>query len=382
MFLKNRLKNPFVLIGGLVFVAVLGVLLLMYLNNAPAQTSAVSLGTPEIFETNATPTPSVTVPIGTPETFDTDEIIVQGYQLVNETHISPTVSDLTYKVTVRNTGGDKIGVSGKGESLSTAVTFPSSNSVNFGDIPAGGVATSSDTFTIRQDRMESFTTDQLDWQFATALEVGEIEFLEPGGRLGHGGLFKIQASNPPVGEKIELFTNIFGKPNLAHYRFLKITGEQISAASLENQTLGSTAFVASVTIPSEPFIIEISGTNVLGVPFRWTSSTYQPAPVDLRLELAHAILTKGESIEIKIRARFLSASGPYTLRLLLPPGFSGESGPWIINPNLDESPEILSTIQSPLTGGAMEDYRIEVEAVPSDVSLPSLKSGANLEVTE
>ena len=281
MFLKNPLKNLFVLMGGLFSVVVLGAFLTLYSNDAPAQNS--------------------TVPAETPEAFDTDEIIVQGYQLVNETRISRTVSDLTYKVTVRNTGGDKIGVSGKGESLSTAVTFPALNSVNFGDITAGAVVTSTDTFTIRQDRTKSFTTDQLDWQFATALKVGEIKFLEPGGRLGHEGSFKIQASNPPAGDKLELLTNIFGKPNSASYRLLKSTGEQISTASLENQIPGSNAFVASVTIPGEPFIIEINGTNMLGVPFRWTSSPYQPAAVDLRLLLPHTILGKGESIEIKIK---------------------------------------------------------------------------------
>lgn len=54
MFLKNRLKNLFVLLGGLGSVVVLGAFLLLQSKVAPAQ--------------------SVTVPIGTPETFETEEI--------------------------------------------------------------------------------------------------------------------------------------------------------------------------------------------------------------------------------------------------------------------------------------------------------------------
>ncbi len=359
---KSYLKKVFLLIGGLVSVGLLiatTVILIFHSKDVPAQT--------------------VTVPSGPAESFETDEILVQSYQLISEKRISRTVSDLTYKVSVRNTGeSDKIGVSGKGESLSTTATFPATNTINFGDIAAGAVATSIDTFTIRQDRTKTFTTDQLNWQFATALKVGEIEFLEPGGRPQHESGFKIQGSNPPMGSRLGMAVEIYGNPTIVNFTLLDFGSDEISSAKLINSPPGSPEYYSEVDIPRGPFTIKIDGLNAEGTHFRWLSKQILPKALNLKVNPEKALLAKGEEINVEIHIGSSIIGAPYSIELLLPTGFSGNVGPWLVSPVANQTSKLSTTIVAPTTGNELDAYTLEVRATPTDSSLDSITSSLRI----
>lgn len=109
-------------------------------------------------------TPAQTAPNNLPPV---SSLLVTSYQLISERRISRTVFDVTYRLSVRNTGPALIVVSGRASSTSTAVTFQD-NLVNFGDIASGTPANSTDTFTVRHDRTRTFNPNQLAWVFTAA----------------------------------------------------------------------------------------------------------------------------------------------------------------------------------------------------------------------
>jgi hypothetical protein len=94
-------------------------------------------------------------------------ISVTGYQLVSQKRVSRTGFEYTYRVTVRNSGPALIVLSGRASATSAALTVPD-DAMSFGDIASGGAANSTDTFTIRQDRTQPFSTNDLSWVFTAA----------------------------------------------------------------------------------------------------------------------------------------------------------------------------------------------------------------------
>lgn len=144
---KKRMKLilGFGLVGTTGIAILVGFVFYFFASQSPAQTPP--------------PSPS-TLPV-------VNTISVIGYELVSEKRISRTISKYTYRVSVRNDGPSLIVVSGTASSPSTAVTF-TDNAVTLGDIASNTPAVSSDTFTIRQDRTRSLSTNDITWEFRAA----------------------------------------------------------------------------------------------------------------------------------------------------------------------------------------------------------------------
>ena len=88
------------------------------------------------------------------------------YILVRSDRINRTVFDYTYRAKITNRGpADYLGVSATLTSRSSR-TIVVDGSLTFGDIAAGSTVTSSDTFTIRQDRHDPLNPAHLVWQIA------------------------------------------------------------------------------------------------------------------------------------------------------------------------------------------------------------------------
>ena len=96
--------------------------------------------------------------------FDTAhaDLSVGNYTLVSQVRVSRTAYDYTYKADLTNTGGPVTNVSAALASASPATTIIDGD-LNFGDISANSSVTSSDTFTIRQDRTVPFDAAALVW---------------------------------------------------------------------------------------------------------------------------------------------------------------------------------------------------------------------------
>lgn len=203
---------------------------------------------------------------------------------------------------------------------------------------------------------------------AEGIEITKIEFMESGGRPGHGGTFPIQESEPPANTTLVMRAVTFDHPTSVKYRFLDIHEKVITSGDMQvwNEM---DSFVAGAKIPSEPFQIELSGITAEGRPFAVQSEYYYPTNIRLKLAPKSALLKKGENFELKIQSEATVLKyESYTVRLNLPEGFHGDVGPWEIQPKIGQVTEIKTDITTPVNGEEYERYPITVTANSSQDS--------------
>ena len=95
-------------------------------------------------------------------TADAQPLTITGYQKVNETRITRTLTEFTYRASLTNTGPAIPGATAAVTSLSPATTVVE-GLLTFGPVPSGATALSLDTFTFRHDRTVPFAWSLLQW---------------------------------------------------------------------------------------------------------------------------------------------------------------------------------------------------------------------------
>lgn len=149
-------------------------------------------------------------------------IVDQNYLFINSVRIDRTNYDYTYQVNITNNGLNAKNVIATVSSSSQYTTIIDGD-VSFGDVIAGETITSSDTFTIRQNRLYAFDPTVLSWsiQFELAAQVitpeggeiqgeGDIVLIVPGG-----------ATSEPIPVTItQLFESSLGAPIPPNTTFL------------------------------------------------------------------------------------------------------------------------------------------------------------------
>lgn len=90
------------------------------------------------------------------------ELTIDNYVLVNKTRTGRTIYDYTYQASITNNGNDAHNVTATLTSNIQETVIIDGN-INFGSVPAGVTISSTDTFTIRQDRLAQFNPSSLLW---------------------------------------------------------------------------------------------------------------------------------------------------------------------------------------------------------------------------
>ena len=91
------------------------------------------------------------------------DLTVGGYTLESSVRLSRTVFEYTYRAVLSNAGPAVQGATATLADLDSNLTAVDAT-LSFGDVPAGGAATSSDTFVVRHDRVRSFDPATLVWE--------------------------------------------------------------------------------------------------------------------------------------------------------------------------------------------------------------------------
>lgn len=91
-----------------------------------------------------------------------DDLTISNYTLISKQRVSRTEYNYTYKADISNYGADAKNVTAALSSNSTH-TIIVDGSLTFGDVDGGTTVTSSDTFTIRQNRIYPFDPSALEW---------------------------------------------------------------------------------------------------------------------------------------------------------------------------------------------------------------------------
>jgi len=99
----------------------------------------------------------------------------------------------------------------------------------------------------------------------TDFSIVSTEFVAPGGRPGHEGLFKI-AGMPVAGRPAMLRVSLTSTPKRPVFHLVSIDGQVLEAIALEPES--DDEFIGPVTLPDRPFRLMISGIDDAGTQFQ------------------------------------------------------------------------------------------------------------------
>jgi hypothetical protein len=99
----------------------------------------------------------------------------------------------------------------------------------------------------------------------SALSLIAAEFVQPGGRPGHEGLFRIQG-RPIAGKPATLRVSLSSEVKSATFALVSLDAEPLQ--NLELKPLGKEEFVGTFTLPGEPFRVVVTGLDESGIPYQ------------------------------------------------------------------------------------------------------------------
>lgn len=314
---------------------------------------------------------------------------IEGFDLVSSSRATRTSTDFVYRVRLRADSRSYTGVTITFRSTASSTQIID-GTVNIDSLDAAQFIRPLDTITIRQDRTVPFDRAVLVPSFVatvtgigggvTPLRVGPLEFLEPGGRPQHEAIFPIQGVAPVAGTTLGMAVDIYGDVTNAQYRFLGSSGQVIAEGPLQRSppdVPSSPRFVAAVLIPTIPFTVEISANDLAGPNVKWQSTLYRPTEAKLGLFVS-TLVDKTEVIPVTVRLESLTATGSYTVKLFLPLGFSGDTGPWNLNATPGQTAEVSTSVTVPAVGSDLLFQTITADAVPNGLSLSPISASINV----
>jgi hypothetical protein len=183
--------------------------------------------------------------------------------LVSTTRVTRTVFDFTYQAQVTNTGiTDMTGVVATLTSLSPT-TVVIQGSLTFGDVPAGHTVTSTNTFTIRQDRTVPLRSQDLVWSI-TGTPTGP-------------------ANHPPVANAGPAQTVFVGATvHLDGSKSSDVDGDPLTFLwALTAPPAGSLATLSDATAVQPAFAVDMPGTYTVQLIVYDGTSASAPALVQI-----------------------------------------------------------------------------------------------------
>jgi len=136
----------------------------------------------------------------------------------------------------------------------------------------------------------------------SAFDLTIAEFVESGGPLTHGGMFKI-AGQPAAGRPAILSLGVSG-PAMASHEFALLSEQgrvikQVTITQASEQTWEGT-----VDVPLEPFRIAVSGMDTMGARYQRSSRIlFQPETVEVRAASLVAVLQAGSESRLTFTVR-------------------------------------------------------------------------------
>jgi len=315
---------------------------------------------------------------------------VEGIDLVSSIRVDRTNFDYTYSLRVRGDYNSYLNAA-----FSVSSTAPSSviltPVVKLGSIDPGVFLRSSSYFTVRQNRLVDFDQSKIIFTFSGdsvsvprtpfGARVGPVVFLEDGGRPIHEGSFPLRAENPTAGASLILKASIYGDVTSASYAFRDINGRLIASGSFNKSPNEMPWYYAAVTIPSEPFRISVDANGADGQISNFkTAKLFNPSSYSLSFEPKSAVLKKGEASTAKIVLKSNSAAGDYLVSLMLPSGYTGNSGPWSVYLQPGHTTFISTNFTAPVNGRALSLSTVTVRAAPKANPLEIQSSNVQLMV--
>lgn len=313
--------------------------------------------------------------------------MVEGFDLISATRVDRTKFDYRYSLRVQ---GDVNSYSNSSftvasNALSTVVI---KGLVTLGSVDPGSFFRSTDTFVLRQDRTVPFDSSNITFKFSgtppippqsAAPRIGAAIFMRQGGRPGHEGYFSIQSDSPSAGANLILKVGVDGAATSVQYSFIGQDGRALTTGAMLPTAAPLPWYTASVQIPVQSFNLSIVALGPTGVISTWTSARqFSPTGYTVELKPQTGLFQKGQSIPVSIVINSALTTGSYSVSVLLPTGFAGNTGPWTVFLSPGSSTVLSANIIAPSSGEPFQRYTLGVLAFP--VGSPVNSSISNLNV--
>lgn len=295
---------------------------------------------------------------------------IDGYELVSSKRVDRTVFEYSYRLRIQ---GDSLNY----PNLKVLIKQPTvvsgtsvlKDQVSIGQLDAGTLVRTTDVMILRHDRNLPLDLSKLVISFegkpqlnsanGGTVEIGAVTFFETSTNAGHSGEADIPVQNPIARSNIGLRVDALGSASLVTYRMLGLTGAVIAQGNLTVIPSLPSVFVAPVSIPIEPFKIEISAYGQTGPSTKWTSSKlYTPSQVQMSIIPTRGMLTKGETVSVSINLKSFAASGRFTVALVTPPGFTASQNSWTVDLYPGTETTLVLSLTAPLTGTPYQRYTL------------------------
>jgi len=170
---------------------------------------------------------------------------------------------------------------------------------------------------------------------SSAVQFDRFEFVEPGGRPGHEGMFRIQGY-PLAGSESAVDAQLDGEISAVHFEFRAPSGQVLNSFRLRKlPESGSPEYAGKVKVPEVPFVVYAVGVDMHGAPFQRVRPG-QIQPQSFRVQApSYWELKPGENASCTVTVtnygpdasfRVLTADPNHLLRDLTPKTFSLNSG--------------------------------------------------------
>lgn len=201
--------------------------------------------------------PSVVLGQGAPSSLS-----IKNYQYVSEQRISQSVSYVSYRADLVNTGPAIMAVTATVSSLASNIqVVPGQGNLHFAPVPANATVTSLDSFTILVDRTIAFDTANLKWSFLApaanaganrTAKIGDTVILDGSGSTnpsGYGTLsYSWKLTSTPPGSATVLYWYDTVKPQFK----VDVSGNYVLTLVVSNGGGSDTATVTVSTTNTPP----------------------------------------------------------------------------------------------------------------------------------
>lgn len=246
-------------------------------------------------------------------------------------------------------------------SLDTGVTFvPLSNGAIYSvDFPSAG------SWSVVVSGSGNFF---LDVSGDSKLFVSRFDFIEPGGRPGHEGVFPL-IGKPLTGQMNQVVAQLTRDFSNVQFELRGKSGILIQTLSLTRDTSTTpNRFIGEVILPKTPFLVYMTGTDANGIKYQraipsmvdtQTIKIDPPAPEDLH---------SGQATNYIFRVTNFGPTGTFRLSGADDKGYLRSINPSILTLGANESKDVVVVLQPPAESpiGISDTLTITVQSTGSD----------------
>jgi len=226
--------------------------------------------------------------------------------------IDSTVQRVTFSLSTNTKGTSMAVLSPGGETIAAGGTGVEITELNCGRVVTVNAPQAGQWGVI----LSGAGTFWLEAQGKSDISLDTVQFVRPGGRPGHEGLFRIPGQ-PLSGEQATLEVVLSGAVETAQFDLVRLGGERIKTLDMRLESPGDDdeQYVGTLDLPSDPFRVAVTGREAGGNTYqRYYATLFHAEPVEVLPPHVMDDLKPGTSTTLAYKVR--NVGPPSTFRIM------------------------------------------------------------------